>query len=383
MDADKLFDDDYVARLLKKDAIDASKKYDMVGLDAFTKKRLRPEAPKPDTSFLRHIIRQTDRHNAALRAKETKDSRARLREMDTGPGHESAHDRTSRHRNSDAGRLTPPLVIVSGQGVTAGAVMRNATADAGSNQGIKKMREPRGQGGKHQGIGIGTEGSGRGNMLTVRRQIGHRESRCAHTVDAAPNAMDTVVKKKNAHGAKSILVGDTEGGDPRQGRSLAHALRRPFGADITNPQSAMIGLALPDERLEAPMLQATHESRRDTLAPPMTTPIRSRQLNTEVDMDARFASSYDPTMDVQVDSDNADEWGDALEAFRDRQRWKQQGAERLKAAGFSDEQVKKWEQGDEKTEEDVRWAARGQAREWDRGKVVDVDGDIAFKAAWG
>ena len=87
-------------------------------------------------------------------------------------------------------------------------------------------------------------------------------------------------------------------------------------------------------------------------------------------------------MDNEPPSDNGDAWGDAVEAFRDRQRWKQQGAERLKAAGFSDEQVKKWERGDEKTDEDVRWTARGQARDWDRGKVIDADGDIGFKAAW-
>lgn len=100
-------------------------------------------------------------------------------------------------------------------------------------------------------------------------------------------------------------------------------------------------------------------------------------------MDARFSSSYDPSTDVHVHSDVEDEWGDALEALRDRQRWKQQGAERLKAAGFSNEQIKKWEKGDEKTEEDVRWAMTGEGREWDRGKVFDKDGDVELKAEWG
>jgi hypothetical protein len=100
-------------------------------------------------------------------------------------------------------------------------------------------------------------------------------------------------------------------------------------------------------------------------------------------MDARFSSTYDPTTDVKVNSDVEDDWGDALEALQDRQRWKQQGAERLKAAGFTDEQVKKWEKGGEKTEEDVRWAAKGEGREWDRGKVLDEEGDITLKPEWG
>jgi hypothetical protein len=100
-------------------------------------------------------------------------------------------------------------------------------------------------------------------------------------------------------------------------------------------------------------------------------------------MDARFASTYNPSTDVQIQSDVEDDWGDALEVLRDRQRWKQQGAERLKAAGFSTDQVKKWENGDEKTEDDVQWAAKGEGREWDRGKVIDADGHVDLKADWG
>lgn len=100
-------------------------------------------------------------------------------------------------------------------------------------------------------------------------------------------------------------------------------------------------------------------------------------------MDARFSSAYDPGTDVRLESDVEDDWGDAIEALKDRQRWKQQGAERLKAAGFSDEQVKRWEKGDEKTEEDVRWALKGEGREWDRGKVMDEDGHVDLKAEWG
>lgn len=100
-------------------------------------------------------------------------------------------------------------------------------------------------------------------------------------------------------------------------------------------------------------------------------------------MDAHFSASYDPNNDVQPHSDLEDDWDQALEALRDRQRWKQQGADRLRAAGFTDEEVRKWEKGGEKTEEDVRWAKKGEGREWDRGKVVDEDGQVDVKAEWG
>lgn len=123
-------------------------------------------------------------------------------------------------------------------------------------------------------------------------------------------------------------------------------------------------------------------------------------------MDQHFASTYNPTLDRHPDSEPENEkedWDMALEALRDRAIWKQKGAERLRAAGFGDEEVKKWEEsgsGKEKEmgAEDVKWNGRGEAREWDRGKVVldeddagdDEDrkvklkrGDVRLEAAWG
>lgn len=86
-------------------------------------------------------------------------------------------------------------------------------------------------------------------------------------------------------------------------------------------------------------------------------------------MDGRFSENYDPKSDVQPDADEEDDdWEEALEAMRDRQKRKQQGAERLRAAGFTDDQVKKWENGDHKDVQDVRWSKAGESREWDKGK---------------
>jgi hypothetical protein len=100
-------------------------------------------------------------------------------------------------------------------------------------------------------------------------------------------------------------------------------------------------------------------------------------------IESRFSSTYDPSMDLRPGSDAEDDWGEALEVMRDRERWKQQGADRLRAAGFKDEQVKKWEKGGDPTEDDVVWSKKGQDREWDRGKIVDEDGDVELKADWG
>ena len=120
--------------------------------------------------------------------------------------------------------------------------------------------------------------------------------------------------------------------------------------------------------------------------PPPEPKVRSRgrgAFTSSSAMDDHFSASYDPSNDVQPHSDLEDDWDQALEALRDRQRWKQQGADRLRAAGFTDEEVKKWEKGGEKTGEDVRWAKKGEGREWDRGKVVDEDGQVDVGAEWG
>lgn len=92
-------------------------------------------------------------------------------------------------------------------------------------------------------------------------------------------------------------------------------------------------------------------------------------------MDSRFSSDYDPKSEVQLEDDTRDDWDDALEALRDRAKFRQQGADRLREAGFTEEQVKKWEKGDEKTIDDVKWTKAGEKREWDRGKDAEQEDD--------
>jgi len=93
----------------------------------------------------------------------------------------------------------------------------------------------------------------------------------------------------------------------------------------------------------------------------------------------------------------------ALEALRDRQLWKQKGAERLRLAGFGETEIAKWEKSDtngdkERDIGDVKWVAKSEEREWDRGKVMlDEDaeddmiaagkrrglkGEVGLEAAW-
>lgn len=158
------------------------------------------------------------------------------------------------------------------------------------------------------------------------------------------------------------------------------------------------------KRSESPKPESSHRSSKDSKPeakadydsdplddiigprPPPVPEVRSRGRGTisqASGIDLRFSATYDPTADVQLDPDEENDWDQALEALRDRQKWKQQGADRLRAAGFTDEEVKKWEKGGKKREEDVRWAKTGEGREWDRGKVMDADGVVTPRASWG
>ena len=121
------------------------------------------------------------------------------------------------------------------------------------------------------------------------------------------------------------------------------------------------------------------------LPPPPAQKIRIRGRGTfasSTAIDSHFSSKYDPSQDIHPNSESENDWDQALEALRDRQRWKQQGADRLRSAGFSEEEIQKWQRGGEKGEEDVKWKGKGEGREWDRGKVVSDEG-IETKPEWG
>jgi hypothetical protein len=76
-----------------------------------------------------------------------------------------------------------------------------------------------------------------------------------------------------------------------------------------------------------------------------------------------------------VELDNvAGNWDDAVETFRDRKKWEQSQEQRMRAAGFGEEEIAKWKKGGQQSEDDVRWTKAGEKREWDRGKEMEGGG---------
>ena len=170
----------------------------------------------------------------------------------------------------------------------------------------------------------------------------------------------------NSHSSKAVDQYDTiESSNVISEDKLEQDARTmPIDEEDSDPLDAIIGPPLPK-------------------SPPRIRPRGRGALAASSGIDSRFSGSYDPSTDVRLD-DADDDWDQALEALKDRQRWKQQGADRLRAAGFTEEEVDKWQAGGEKREEDVKWKKQGEGREWDRGKVVDVDGQVELEPIeWG
>ncbi|KAK5001888.1 hypothetical protein LTR28_012115 [Elasticomyces elasticus] len=179
-------------------------------------------------------------------------------------------------------------------------------------------------------------------------------------------------------------------------RALARPPRHQIVAKDAMKRNELGSLRLAAHTQICPAATSTYLSLPNSIigpSPPPKIKSRGRGAQTSHAMDSRFNPAYDPSTDIALDVDEEDDWDQALEALKDRQRWKAQGAERLRAAGFTDGEVTNWEKGflgGKKGLGDVdgditsvKWAKKGEGREWDRGKVVDEEGDVKLRAEWG
>ncbi|KAF2275807.1 uncharacterized protein EI97DRAFT_433750 [Westerdykella ornata] len=369
----------------------------MVGLSAFLPQRDRSRAPKPNMRFLRHIIRETDSHNTALLAKEAEESRARLKEL-------GKRERESRR---EKGRLTPP-------GSAEWKIARSKSTrshrqdDSDGERDDHSDRRKRKARKEHKRADTHEEKRSRRHHDRHAQSDDERDTQsyckgASHDRDRKRRHRDTEDSPKHhtryreddrrarkRHPSSSRSTSRSVSPRPRKRHNLSRHRHRPSSRH-RDKDSRREDRDQADKRTRMPSQTYSDsdplESIVGPLPPPPDEPVRSRGRGAHkaksMAMDARFSSTYDPTTDVHLQSDVEDEWGDALEALKDRQKWKQQGAERLRAAGFTDEQIRRWEKGGEKTEEDVRWAAKGEGREWDQGKVRLADGHIDLRAEWG
>lgn len=351
-------------------------------------------APKPNTRFLKNIIKETDSHNAALRAKEAQDAKARLRQLQSDSvgtldprksrGEEDCHSKRRRLDN----RHDEDLILRKQRGT-----LLSQSKEVDDRKNSRRSR------GHHHDNYTGDEDYN--NHSDPRRRSHHhrshrrlsrskskerekrpsrgRSSRHNDRLRSPITDRDQLFHGKRGRGrsvssASSIDTVNLENSDSKLSRTKTSPRYRRRRKE--NPHKSPISQGSDSDPLESII---------GPRPPPSPPRVQARGRGTFASssaIDSHFSSKYDPSEDVHPNSDIENDWDQALEALRDRQRWKQQGADRLRSAGFTEEEVEKWEKGGEKREEDVRWKGRGEGREWDRGKVLENEG-VETRPEWG
>lgn len=344
---------------------------------------------KPNTRFLRNIIKGTDRHNKALLAKEQSEAQARLKSLANAEEEKRRKYRPTADemRGRQLGNIAAMLTGQSGgqkrkrpapaddeDGEASEMQKARAAEDARRLEDMaaarKRQREKEGK--RKRSL----------ERYTVRRSKKRKDDdgesyarRNSSSEDEEREEDDRKRRRKDRsrspkssprkHRHRSPMRSKDKDKDKDKSTSAKAADRSPRKSANRSSNTQQMDGDADSDPLEDLMGPAP---------PPKVVPRGRGALNGASDMDSRF-SDYDPKSDVQLDDDTRDDWDDALEALRDRARFRQQGADRLRQAGFTEEQVKKWEKGGEKNIDDVQWTKAGEKREWDRGKDVEQEDD--------
>ncbi|KAL7621229.1 hypothetical protein AAE478_008546 [Parahypoxylon ruwenzoriense] len=371
MPPDDLLTDDYVAELLAKEASDCSLKYSAVGLDAFKSNKRPANQPKPNTRFLNNIIRDTNSHNRALLAKENAESQAKLRDLEDAEKKKRKEEERRLRRSKPGPGDTRKRMLGDIAAILGGPSKRRRTekmdkptsnvldsADHGF-EGSPHRRRKAPLGDDNENMKRRNSRKGRSSETDGTRQHSYHRERVCEEAMSSSNHRDRKSRERSPR-RKSDLF------DNQRPSNTAKRLERESSASQETSDSD------PLEEIIGPVPAAKSAINR-----------RGRGANSATSgIDSRFAPDYDPRKDITPDPEDADDWDDAVEAFRDHQKWKRRGADRLLSAGFTEEQIKKWEKGDQKDEADVQWNKPGGLREWDRGKVVNKDGTVSVEPKW-
>ncbi|KAL2258484.1 hypothetical protein VTK26DRAFT_8197 [Humicola hyalothermophila] len=379
MDKQSFLTDDAVAELLAKEARDATTKYSSMGLQAFRSTKPSNKA-KPNTRFLGRIIKETTSHNAALLARETAEAQARLDDLT------ELEDKKRRKLNPSASdirrrQLGDISSILQGRKRNNETERHGKPREKGSRRSKDRSRSRDRRHSRHDSCGEDKERERRSHRRIDDRAADDKRRRRGRS--RSPSRED------RGYRSRSPLSSSDEDEQPR--RSKSHRPKSDKNCDLIGSESSRRRnygrLGNEDDTFSSHSKRdkpTEQEDDSDPLeefigpAPPPKSPVRTRgrgAIRGAAALDSRFSEDYDPASDVQqLEAAPTDDWDEAVEAFRDRQKWKQQGAERLRAAGFTDEQVRRWEKGGERDIDDVRWSKAGEKREWDRGK----DEGIAF-----
>ncbi|KAG5927857.1 hypothetical protein E4U42_001699 [Claviceps africana] len=376
MSRHELLTDDYVAGLLAQDAKDCSLKYSAMGMEAFRDNKKPASGPKPNTRFLRHIIRDTDAHNKALLAKETAESKARLSHLEHAEearrrkSHPDVRDIRRRqmgdihailggkkHPREDGGRGARQKTRdkdkdrQDSSASPIGADLFRDRDDSRQHQFRLSERE-RDRDRKHTASGQ--------HRREKERPRGHRYAEFSEDDDNKETR-----RRSRRHRSRSPR-NEHDGRDERR-RRHRHRSRDRSRTRRSSPKHDAKPATLQREDDSDPL--------EDFIGPPPPPPNHRGRgtIGGAAALDRRFSESYDPKLDVGMDDGDDDPWDEAVESYRDRQKMRLNQDQRMKEAGFTAEQIQRAKGPEKKAEPHVVWSKAGEKREWDKGKGLSAE----------
>ncbi|KAG5913922.1 hypothetical protein E4U61_006313 [Claviceps capensis] len=384
MSNNELLTDDYVAELLAQDAKDCSLKYSAMGMEAFRENKKPSSGLKPNTRFLRHIIRDTDAHNKALLAKEAAESRARLSDL------ERVEETRRIKSNPDARdirkrQMSDIRAILGGKSRARDnddherlkkrrrSTERNKDKDGRERRATQRrddLFESGGDSRRHHGR-LSEQDSDHNKHLSDRHK--HKRSR-ERGYDNTPEEEDRKERHRisRRHRSRSPRQerDERDGRDERRHRQQHRSHHRSPIRRISPKR---------DVKQTPPRHDEDSDPLEDFIGPPPPPNHRGRgTIGGAAELDRRFSDSYDPKLDVRMDIDNdEDPWDEAVESFRDRQKMRLNQDQRMRDAGFTDEQINRAKGIEATAEPHVVWSKAGEKREWDKGKGLGVGEDVS------
>ncbi|PGH30324.1 hypothetical protein GX50_06918 [[Emmonsia] crescens] len=477
--------DEYVAQLLAKDARDSSLRYSTVGMNAFIPlKRPSERAPKPNTRFLKNILRETDSHNASLKRKEEEEARERVRTLRHAHGHSSRSKPERSLYDVRAAKRRRVEASSDQKYERGGDFKRQKGGEEDSRHTSRDQERERERRRPERGYDDSSddeEQSGRHKSSRSKHdkkeddrshRSSHSRRHAEHTLfseryKSSDDDRERRSRRRKRHHSHSRSPSRTrrhssERFNRRKGRlkdigeshdehhhphkhrtSTASREKRAATNEEKSPPHRQTSTlhGPPEPQPQSQNLDSIDPSGSDSdplesligPLPPSATndtpPLRSRgrgAYKNKSNIDAHFASGYDPALDLHPDDDHGDDhgntayskkptwrrpvaglamaedddWDMALEALRDRALWRQKGADRLREAGFEEGVVEKWAgngafagldgggghrdigRDRDRDVDDVKWAKKGEKREWDRGKVLTDDGHVDVRPEW-
>lgn len=321
--------------------------------------------PKPNTRFLRHIIKGTDHHNKTLLAKEAAESQARLKDLE---------------RTSEKKRLkTNPTARDIGrrhmgdiQAILGGTKRRRVREDKKDESKTDKddEKEKSNERRSHRERERSKERDGKKersrsrdrDRRSRRRDDDHKssrrrdDSRDAHRSrrhsDSKRHGRDRDRDRSRSPRRKSR--------DRRRSKERSEHRRRSRSRDETRSRRTR------DSKSEA---QSDSDPLDEIIGPAPAPKLRGRgAAGFSSGIDRRFSESYDPKLDSGMDDEQPEAssgWDNAVEEFRDRQKSRANQEERLRSAGFTDGQIRMASETDEVLKDDFKWSKSGEKKAWD------------------